>query len=723
MFATVLQDERPFCGDGVLDDAGGRGGGGGERGKGREGKGGGGGETVAIDMWQCPRCRGNSFGTRLACFGCKAPRPRGGKWVREWWRVDFLPRDVRWRIEEGDVENVWPAEGPLVPGPSGRMLGKGGAVGGGDFRGSGPPALPVGYLGKGVQGRGDTEGPRQVQAQKGSSGANAKGGQGEGGEKKGARQAGAGGSKGAAQPEEEGKGRDGLAHPPATRSKAKARPKGGDAPDTPQEEQGKIDEPWPEEVQPYVPPPMSRAMLDERYKALLQKREGLRQEDPRLEKTQERIEQTKQWLKDLGGRDANRVPFAMLDGRKELERCQERLRSAREELAEAKAEAARVLTREARAEASVRAWQARCENCKSKNAHLGFQAAVEACAGIEGYEELAQNAMFVEAALAAGGMQEAAQAYQQVSWFISQFGPKVYNKKEDPLLQDLSSVESGATTIDIDALGGTEDVPGAPELAIPLTNVVQPGQGQPVCWQIDTHGAQGPPGEEEQQKGMPPREDRQSCKQAVRSKIGKEKKRGASVAANKSSREHGVDEGRRMEVEEARRVDEEMEQEDSGGPFVVVRRRGREKRDRSRSSTATVDGGRGRSRRRSRAARGWSCGKVRSCGEGAMLVPLDGGGGEVGASKSGEAQVQLTLAIQQAASAKEGKKRGKKKRWASEESVGAQRESGQQRHEYCRACGDGPWAIEELRHSCACGAPICDQCQGSNACERCNKGA
>ena len=41
-------------------------------------------------------------------------------------------------------------------------------------------------------------------------------------------------------------------------------------------------------------------------------------------------------------------------------------------------------------------------------------------------------------------------------------------------------------------------------------------------------------------------------------------------------------------------------------------------------------------------------------------------------------------------------------------------------HEYCLACGDGPYSPVMLPFICQCGGAVCKLCEGANSCNRCH---
>ena len=232
---------------------------------------------------------------------------------------------------------------------------------------------------------------------------------------------------------------------PAARPKAKARPaqKGAKV-------ATEVEEEWPEEPSPYQPPPLQRAQLAGRAEALERRASQLAADDPRREKAQERMHETEKWLKEMGGRKGEKVPFVMLDGKRMEERCKKGVEKARGELAEARHATARALEAEGRAEAELRAWEARLENAKNKNAHVRMQSAVDGLAGLEGFGDLVQSFSVLGALAATNGSEVALQAGRHVERFILQFQQAAYNEDYDPYLQDLASaVHSEATTIEI----------------------------------------------------------------------------------------------------------------------------------------------------------------------------------------------------------------------------------------------------------------------------------
>ena len=229
---------------------------------------------------------------------------------------------------------------------------------------------------------------------------------------------------------------------PSARPKAKAAPLASGATHT-----GGAKQAWPGLEKPYMPPEKSRIELAGQLEALEQRAQELDAGDPRLVQAKERIQEVERALKDAGGRTPSKLYFSLLDGQKELGKRGKAIEVAREVLERAKAASARVLEEEANAEAWLRACIASEENCRARNAHLAFQAAIEATVGLDGYNELEQKLHYIGSCLAAKGMVHAEEAFMSVAWFVQKFAPQSYSKADDPILQELASSGSDATVL------------------------------------------------------------------------------------------------------------------------------------------------------------------------------------------------------------------------------------------------------------------------------------
>ena len=707
---------------------------------------------MELEMWKCGRCGGNTFASRTFCFGCGAPRPHRPHRVMEYWWPQYVPVDVqtvlaqrgsgRQRREEMPEEEGATSGGGHEGesdmeehGPTGRMVveGSGGkGVRGAGGKGGKRAARPVGFVGSRPGGEADLS--RSGTLAGAGKGGGAHTGEPNGGD--GAR-ANEGGYRrqeigGMELDRSEAEGIQGIVQTgrptemaelevvPATQAKAKAGKPVRKAAQEPEEGA----EAWPTVPPPWRPPPLSRADLAGRLEALESRAKELPPGDPRIEKAQARIAETEMWVKAAGGRSPNKLPFSMVDCKKEMERSTRGEQEAEKELEEAKRREVEAHVEVERAEASLRAWRARKENARAKKAHVGFQIAIEAAAGMGGYDELVDKVNFVAWSLVKAGLAEAKQAQDHIAWFISQFRKAEYAKEHDPYWQELAS--SAASTVRV---GGGEEQEGDMEQDEPRINT-QPKafetaistamvgrmalaeerkEALPIAWRIDTDPVENRPeadGSTKEGRGLESKKPQKRSKSVVRGKIGKDRGRRQNEAVEGGEKEKG------MEVDgeggERRSKGDEEQKEDRGKSSKA-----KGKRDRRRGSRSSSEGSpRDRSRERSRIRRSRS---RTADGEEKERVGGKEKGGNKGRGQSGSwercegrgGDIAKDGAEEDGGSRPSGETSRRRSRWEpsgeKEKDEGKEEEKG---YDHCLACGDGPFLDSRLQNRCECGGPI-----------------
>ena len=456
------------------------------------------------------------------------------------------------------------------------------------------------------------------------------------------------------------------------------------------------EKPWAEIPAPYIPPALNRVELVAREQALRERMEELASEDPRRELAGKRIEETGAAIKDAGGHSGRKLVWSFMDGQKQLKAAGAKIESAQAELHLRQAAAAKALEDEAKAEMDLAALKAKEHNCRQRNAHLAMQVAVEATIGVEGYGELEAQLSYVGVTLQAAGLVHAEAAFKAVAGFVRKFAPQQYNQAMDPVLRELDSAASTATIdvenervdwMELEARGEAREIarastPKAFETSIATLEAArlcqttaQDANLPAVCaiWKKSRAAETGDVGR----------------------KLGAAKAVGASKRAVGNARAHSEEKLVHNKVSkqatrkralslvrpprhEAKQVPELMDiMEEEKGLAINSGASGR----RSSRGTQIVERGRSRSVSRERS-------RKRGLEEG--TVPR--------------------------ASTVEGQRRnGRKKHgWGPEGGAPALA------FEHCLGCGAGPLQESLLTARCVCGGPLCETCQGANACIRCN---
>ena len=616
----------------------------------------GGGGTVEIALWRCSRCLEKTFATRRKCFGCGLPRPNNATWVREKWKRNFLPRDV----QELRGEEAQGEEAGEVSGGGVPGGGKGRAEKGGNAgKGEGQTPRQAGLRG--------AEGPTAGCGQGGGKGNNAKGGK------------------------QSGKDNvEGAEPPPGARPKAAAARPG--AKGTPTGESS-----WAVVPPPYAHPDVNRIELVGREQALQQRIQELPSEDPRRAIAEKRIGEVAEEIKRAGGFTGQKLVWSFVDGQKQVRAVAAKIEDAEALLQQKQQAAAKALEDEAKAEVEVEALRAKERNCRQRNAHLAMQVAVEATVGVDGFGELEAHLCFLGSALAGAGLVQAEQSYMAVADFVRKFAPQHYAKELDPVVREL---DSAASTITIDLENERVDwieqeargearhvsvgpVPRAFETSIAtveaarLTQAGELQQSLPAVCEI-WKASKAPDKSDGERRSRATKttlsakrtlggtrahsEERlvqnKTCKQAAR-------KRSSSLLRPALQDKKG-------QVPMDVLVEGKVEGSISGGSGSVRGGKPREKR-RGRSRSLSRE----RSRRR---------GSVRS------QSSRPEGKGHDGPSQ------------------KETRGWGKKEEGEARAAA----------FEHCLGCGAGPLRDALLQARCHCGGPLCEECQGANACMRCN---
>ena len=615
-----------------------------------------GGGTVDIALWKCPRCLEKTFATRRKCFGCGLPRPNNATWVRERWKQNFLPRDVQEMRKE---EGRGGCAGEVAVG---------GATGGGKGR-----AEKGGKAGKGGQQTAGEAGHRGAELPPAGVGhGRIKGGN-------------------AREDNPEGKEEvEGVEAPPGARPKAAAAKPGGKGV-RPGESA------WAVVPPPYAHPEVSRVGLVAREKALQERKQQLPDEDPRRTIAEKRIEEVGAEIKRAGGFTAQKLVWSFVDGQKQIRAVGARIEDARTELQLRQQAAAKALEDEAKAEVELEALKAKEKNCRQRNAHLAMQVAVEATVGVDGFDELEAHLCFLGSALVAAGLVQAEQSFMAVANFVRKFAPRHYAKEMDPVVRELDSAASTITIdleneagdwIEQEALGEARQVPaGATPRAfetsiatLEAARLTQAGEVQQmlpaVCeiWKAN-RAADKSDGERKARvakttlssKRILGKSRAHSEEGLVQNKTCKQpsKKRSSSLLRPALQDKKGPDP---MDaVEEGKGGGSAC----GGSSSILGRKDSERRRGRSRSLS------RERSRRRS----SFSSESGRFEGKGIKGPP-----------------------------------RRAKRGWEKEE----EEEVRAAAFEHCLGCGAGPLRDALLQARCQCGGPLCAECQGANACMRCN---
>ena len=676
---------------------------------------------VELDMWRCPRCRGHTFAMRDRCFDCGERRPINPFHVRESWKANFLPADVQAALALRQHRQTDETGRPSDAQHGTRNASaeqKGGKGNGGQREGDGAKGsvvgiLPVGRVEKQVRVGMDT----------GGAGSEARTGV------------------------LTGKGPNTTlpTMPPG------ARPKAAPTPPSEQKEkpQAAQDE-WPSLPSRYVPPTLSRVEATGRLEALEAREGELAECDPRKEKVAEKIRDAKQMVKEAGGRTRHKLHFNILDGDKELEKRERAVEEARDALGAAHETTVAAVEHERKMEAELEARLREVDNCKARNCHWVFQAAMEAAMGLGGYNELAASTQYVGATLAANGAVHAERAYEQISAFVRKFAPQHYERQNDPVLAELESAdtESIATVCvgqgamdwreaeaqgEAGAIAQEGLLPKAFETAIVAQEVARTAalraqeENLPESWKKERQRAERESLVAGENKGVckvggAKRSvgERRGCSVdvGVRSKCvkGLGKKQSTTLAKRNQSRGRAEDRaamgGKETEGEErARSWDPSMEWTADGRGKRKRQVDEAQRRETSRNAPRNTQGD-------GQKAEG---GETKT--ESALVLHAERktgarGRGERSRSSSRHESRKKAggMGMPTAAEGEKPRDGGKRRGWEEEDPPRAEA----QPLFHCLGCGDGPMHGLLLAGKCVCGGPLCRERAGANSCLRCN---
>ena len=381
---------------------------------------------VLATMWKCPHCKANSFLARHRCFVCERPRPARPALVKEKWKEWALPR----RVQEAAIGEE----------AVGQRRGRNDRETDGEERG-------FERRERGRHGRSnESEEERRpnglvewADVVKAGIGINNQ------------ESVLAARSKAKAKPK--GKGKD---EPKGGAGRNEERREGGnlarDEGDTVEgveaggeDKDEKEKEGWLPSPQPYAPPPLPRFLLAERAKALgkrVAEMEDKDPSDPRIAVARAHQEATGAQVREAGGHSSRRLCFSVLEAESKIHKCENALRKAEEVLEKSSESVKEVLLEHEKAEANVEACRGHLLNAKAKRAHLGFQVAVDASREVDGFDELMSSFALLSASVQSSGSKSTNEALVHVERFIRQFQPTQYDAKEDPILNEVASIES-----------------------------------------------------------------------------------------------------------------------------------------------------------------------------------------------------------------------------------------------------------------------------------------
>ena len=393
-------------------------------------------DLVVVEMWACPRCNNNSFGTRTRCYLCGEPRPIRPKIRVELWPGRLVSKGRGKGGNGGGIEGggkgqgraaVAPGWGPL--GGAGGQKGKGGAKGVG---GGGGANQDKGGQRKGLGGEnGDGAGWR-LRAGKTGSG------------KEGEREA-EGGEKQSWAEVVRGKGKRGI----ATRPKAKAK---GEVQQIRDDETSvEKDESSEEETPTQFVQPLPRCVLVSRAEELKVKVEELQKNESgsrKLRRARNLLEDTQEQIKDAGGGTENRRHFALVNCSrriKKIEKSQEKALQEMEEIEEARH---KLDERWRKVEGEAKRNTKRLEYEKSKYSYLAKNLAQEGGQLVQDYEGLRESAIRIRGALQQQGRTDLVADLDKFEVLANTFNPPKYEACRDPLLLGLEVSEESAGSIE-----------------------------------------------------------------------------------------------------------------------------------------------------------------------------------------------------------------------------------------------------------------------------------
>ena len=393
-------------------------------------------ELGMADMWDCPQCSGNSFLSRGTCYKCGAERPDKPRVRSEVWPKRLLARN------SGNLG----AEG------------HGGGLGGGEDR---VPLLRWGA---------DTSGGRLQQRMQRNLG-----GEGNGGKAKAVQGGGKGSreeaglrvnERGGNHSDENAEGEwvqavKGRRRGNGARPKAEAGPPGGGKGSEPQNSERNEDTEGDEEVRvpPPYQPPLPRFILASRAQALESKMDAMGEgvhEASKRKRTEMRLEETKEQLREAGGGTANRGFFCLVNTRKKIARLEKALQRHHEELEELGGQAQAALEAERRQALVCEKCNRELENEKARHAYLAMQAAQEAGQQAHAFQGLRLAAEEVRAYLQKTQGLAAVPGLDRMCQIADFLEPRQYDESHDPILLGLEiSDDDDEDEEDEEGLGGS----------------------------------------------------------------------------------------------------------------------------------------------------------------------------------------------------------------------------------------------------------------------------
>ena len=209
---------------------------------------------------------------------------------------------------------------------------------------------------------------------------------------------------------------------------------------------------WPINVEPYQPPPLQRYLLASRVKELEGRVDELGSKNadhPRIIVARTALEGARTMLRDAGGPTERRLAYSILDADERIGKAEAQLTQDEDELRRAKKRVEEAVEAQDKCEAKVRTSLQLVENAKARHAHLGFQVALEAGRHARGFEELVGALAEVEAHVLSSVSGRLGEAQSFVSRFVRGFQLVEYDKSTDPVLQEVASVGSQASTTTI----------------------------------------------------------------------------------------------------------------------------------------------------------------------------------------------------------------------------------------------------------------------------------
>ena len=385
-----------------------------------------------------------------------------------------------------------------------------------------------------------------------------------------------------------------------------------------------------------------------------------------------------------------------MDGQKQLKSTGAKVEAAQAELQLRQKAAAKALEEEAKAEVELAALQAKQQNCRQRNAHLAFQVAVEATVGVEGFSELEASLSYLGVALQAAGLVHAEAAFMAVADFVRKFAPQNYNQELDPVLRELDSVASTATIdvenervdwMEMEARGEAREIvfaspPKAFETSIATLEAAR--LYQPMALEANLPAA-----------CALWKQNRAAETGEVGRKMGVAKAVGANKRTAGKSRAHS----------EEKLVHNKTNKQAAKKRAISLVRPPRQESKQVPELMDIVEEGR---------AGGISSGESgRKSSRGARIM---GRGRSRSVSRERGRKRGLSGSRAPKLPSEEGQRRSGRKKHGWDQGVDAQAPA----FEHCLGCGAGPLQDSLLKARCMCGGPLCEACQGANACIRCN---